>query len=245
MNSINLDAIIHPKKGKKSPQLGPVAVMVATEPDLWLLCALFNLKEISFQKVFISRLYLEKKIIPNISIIGPLVGAPYAVMLLENLIAWGARKIFFLGWCGAVSEEVKIGEIVLPTSAIIDEGTSAHYGAMDNRLSRASSSMVSMIRRTLEENQINFHAGAVWSTDALYRETRHQVETHQQNGILAVEMEISALYTVARFRRVDLRGILVVSDELSSLKWRPGFKQGRFVQGRQSACKVVKELCQA
>jgi len=244
MNSVNRDAIINPKKGKNSPQLGPVAVMVATESDLGLLCELFNLNKNSFQKVFISRLYLEKKIIPNICIIGPLVGAPYAIMLLENLIAWGARKIFFLGWCGAVSEKVKIGDIILPTSAVIDEGTSAHYEQMDTEISRASSSLVSMIRRLLNKDQIDFHTGAIWTTDAVYRETRQLVETHQQDGILAVEMELSALFSVAQFRQVELGALLVVSDELSAFKWQPGFKDPRFITGQQAACRMVKESCQ-
>jgi hypothetical protein len=57
-------------------------------------------------------------------------------------------------------------------------------------------------------------------------------------------MELSALCSVAHFRGVALAGILVVSDELSSLDWRPGFKDERFVQGRRIVCRVVKELCQ-
>ena len=172
----------------------------------------------------ISRLYFDRLHPDGFSVTGPFVGAPYAVMLLETLIAWGARKIIFLGWCGAVSEKVKIGDIILPTSAVIDEGTSAHYGQMDSGVSRASSSLVSMIRQVLNKNQIDFHAGTIWTTDAVYRETRQLVERHQQNGILAVEMELSALYSVAQFRGVALAGILVVSDELSSLDWRPGFQ---------------------
>ena len=100
-----------------------------------------------------------------------------------------------------------------------------------------------MIRQVLVKDQIDFHTGAIWTTDAIYRETRQLVETHQQDGILAVEMELSALYSVAQFRRVALAGILVVSDELSSLDWRPGFKDKRFVQGRRIACNVVEKLC--
>jgi purine-nucleoside phosphorylase len=69
------------------------------------------------------------------------------------------------------------------------------------------------------------------------------VENYQQQGVLAVEMEISALYSVAQFRQVELGGILVVSDELSSFKWRPGFKNQRFVAGRKTACRMVKQSC--
>jgi purine-nucleoside phosphorylase len=239
----NNDAIVNPAKFKNTPDLGAVAVMAATRTDLFSLCELFNFDKKDFYRLMISRLYFDRPHPNGFSVTGPFVGAPYAVMLLETLIAWGARNIIFLGWCGAVSEKVKIGDIILPTSAAIDEGTSAHYGPMDTGVSRASSSLVSMIRQVLNKNQIDFHAGAIWTTDAVYRETRQVVESHQQDGILAVEMELSALFTVARFRQVALAGILVVSDELSSLDWRPGFKDERFVQGRQTACSVVEEFC--
>ena len=65
------DAIINPKRTKNSPELGPVAVMVATEADLSLLCELFNFTENSFRKLFISRLYVDPLKIPNVSISGP------------------------------------------------------------------------------------------------------------------------------------------------------------------------------
>jgi len=237
------EAIVNPAKPKNAPDLGPVAVMAATRTDLFSLCELFNFDKNDFYRLMISRLYFDRLHPDGVSVTGPFIGAPYAVMLLEMLIAWGVRKIIFLGWCGAVSAKVKIGDIILPTSAAIDEGTSAHYGQMDTGVSRASSSLVSMIRQVLNKNQIDFHAGAIWTTDAVYRETRQQVESRQQDGILAVEMELSALYSVAQFRRVALAGILVVSDELSSLDWRPGFKDERFVQGRRTACSMVKEIC--
>ena len=237
------DAIVNPAKSKSAPDLGPVAVMAATRTDLFSLCDLFNFDRNDFRRLMISRLYCDRLQPGGLSVTGPFVGAPYAVMLLETLIAWGARKIIFLGWCGAIAEKVKIGDIVLPTSAVIAEGTSAHYGQMDTGVSRSSSSLVSMIRQVLNKKQIDFHAGAILTTDAVYRETRHLIESHQQNGTLAVEMELSALYSVAQFRRVALAGILVVSDELSSLAWRPGFKDERFVRGRRTAHRVVKELC--
>ena len=237
------DAIVNPKKSKNAPDLGPVAVMAATRTDLLSLCELLKFDKNEFLRLMISRLYFDRRRPDGISLTGPFVGAPYAVILLETLIAWGVRKIIFLGWCGAVSKKVKIGDIILPTAAVIDEGTSAHYGQMDARVSRASSSLVSIFQQVFKKNQIDFQAGTIWTTDAVYRETRQRVEAHQQDGILAVEMELSALYSVAKFRGVALAGILVVSDELSSLDWRPGFKDERFVQGRRTACRMVKELC--
>ena len=55
------------------------------------------------------------------------MGAPYAVMILETLAAWGAKQVIFLGWCGAISATVSIGDILVPTLAWIDEGTSRAY----------------------------------------------------------------------------------------------------------------------
>ena len=60
------------------------------------------------------------------------------------------------------------------------------------------------------------------------RETREKVERYQKEGVLAVEMEISALFTVAKFRGAELGAMPVVSDELATFKWRPGFKMEEF-----------------
>ena len=238
----NCDAIVNPQKPKNSAVIGSVAVMAATRVDLLLLGDLLPFNKNEFERLFISRMYVNRDRTDGFSITGPFVGAPYAVMLLETLIAGGARRIIFLGWCGAVSDRVKIGDIILPTSTVIDEGTSKHYGAEDSGHLSASFPLVSRIRQALEKSDIDFHEGAVWSTDAVYRETRQQVAVHQQNGILAVDMETSALCSVAKFRGVDFGGLLVVSDELSSLTWRPGFKHEKFINGRKTACRVIKEL---
>lgn len=64
---------------------------------------------------------------PDICIAGPFMGAPYAVMIMETLIQWGVKKFIFTGWCGSISESLKIGSILIPESAIIDEGVSRHY----------------------------------------------------------------------------------------------------------------------
>lgn len=238
------DAIIFPKKGEKSPQLGPVAVMAGTQTDLALLCNLLNFDPDTQRHLFTSRLYVSNSSASELSLSGPFVGAPYATMLLENLIAWGARRILFLGWCGSISKKVKIGDIIIPSAAIIDEGTSRHYQNDDTALAYPSERMALRLKAEMNQNQIHFHSGTIWSTDAIYRETRGQVEFHQSQDAIAVDMETSALFTVARFRKIDLGAMMVVSDELGTFKWRPGFKMDEFKHGRETACKVIKDVCQ-
>lgn len=238
----NTDAIVNPVKGKRVPHIGPVAVMAATRIDLAYLCDQFNIAEDDFHRLFLSRLYRPKSFRESFCVVGPFIGAPYAVMLLETLIAWGARRVIFWGWCGAILQDVKIGDIVLPTSAFIDEGTSKHYATADDGQSKPSTFVTTLIRQELGKAQTAFHTGAVWTTDAVYRETHAKVKNFQEKGILAVEMEISALFSVAEFRSIDLGAILVVSDELSSFNWQPGFKDERFKQGCKTACEIVAGL---
>jgi uridine phosphorylase len=238
------DAIIFPRRGKKSLRLNPVAVMAATETDLVRLCHLLDYDAGARHNLFTSRLYVANPSTSKACLTGPIIGAPYATMVLETLIAWGARKILFLGWCGSISKRVKIGDLIVPSAAIIGEGTSRHYLNNEACMSYPSEKLISRLEAELHQNQIHFHGGTVWSTDAIYRETRKQVEYYQRRDAIAVEMEISALFTVAKFRKADLGAIAVVSDELDSFKWRPGFKMDEFKRGREAACKVIKDLCQ-
>jgi purine-nucleoside phosphorylase len=56
-------------------------------------------------------------------------------------------------------------------------------------------------------------------------------------------MEMSALFHVAEYRKVRLAGLLVVSDELFTLKWRPGFRKSRFKQACRLASETLLDFC--
>ena len=56
-------------------------------------------------------------------------------------------------------------------------------------------------------------------------------------------MEISALFTVADFRGIDIAALVIASDDLTSLQWYPGFKTEAFKQARETACRVIIESC--
>ena len=94
------------------------------------------------------------------------------------------------------------------------------------------------------KKKIKFHDGIVWTTDAIYRETQEKLEYYQAKDVLAVDMELSALFTVGRFRNIEIGSILVVSDELSTYKWRPGFREKRFIKTRKIVAEAIKNLCE-
>jgi uridine phosphorylase len=237
------DAIVKPVKGRKSPELGELAVMVGSERDLFDICELMNAERNDFHRLFNSKLYIIDSGNTSVSFAGPFIGAPYAVMVMETLIAWGVKKILFFGWCGAISRDVKIGDIIVPTSAVIDEGTSKHYADGQDPQAYPSEQIVKKTAATLSSRGIPFHQGMIWTTDAIYRETPGQVAKHQLNGVLGVEMEGSALFTAARFRCVDMGAVMVVSDELFELKWRPGFSESTFKKARRAVSGAMHALC--
>lgn len=246
------DAIVNPVKGKNAPDVSPTAVLVSGDRDMGLICEALGVKaDGRIHKLLMSRIHLPEAGELPITVAGPMIGAPYATLLMETLIAWGAQNLLFFGCCGAVAPHVSIGDILLPTGAVIDEGTSCHYAETEDEngkeISRPSERMSDLLREVLQKGEktpeIPFHEGKIWTTDAIYRETPEKLSRHQGNGVLGVEMELSALFTVGRFRKVSVGGLLVVSDELWSLTWRPGFKDERFKKGRRAAASIVAGAC--
>jgi uridine phosphorylase len=176
-----------------------------------------------------------------VAMAGPFCGAPLAVIGLEKLIALGATDIWVLGWCGSIQPDLRVGDVVIPLHAVSEEGTSKHYPIGRGEAS-AHQDRLDLLQRKLEEKGLSFTRGPVWTTDAPYRETVQKVKNYQEAGVLGVEMELSALFTVAAYREVRLTALLVVSDELFDLKWIPGFSIRRFQERSHLAGEILLEL---
>ena len=239
------DAIVNPpvRRGDKPP-IPPWVVMAATGPDLRRLHQRMALSDDRGEGLYLSRIYRAAADVPRYGLVGPFMGAPQAATLMETLSSWGGAHFLFVGWCGAIDSQLRTGDILLPTSAFIDEGTSRGYGARDDQVSLPPGGLLHVVRRSLADNDLSFREGAVWTTDAVFRETPAKVERFRQQGALAVEMELSACMTVARLCKVRFAAILVVSDELSDLTWRPGFHDPRFKQACKAVTQTVTTLCQ-
>lgn len=222
--------------------VGPVAVMVACEPDLKPLSSLLGYSDADELRLYTSRMYFDSQRRDAVALAGPMIGSPYAAMVLEALIARGARRIIFMGWCGALSPDLRIGDLVVPAGAFVGEGTSPNYPPAVSRTS-PSAQMMTAVEGALADEKLKARVGEVWTTDAAFRETRDQVKSFQQRGAIAVDMETSALFAVAAFRRVDLGAVLVVSDSLAGESWQPGFKTPQFIAGRRAAHQLVYILC--
>lgn len=156
---------------------------------------------------------------------GPAVGAPMAAMVLEKLIILGAKQVVLFGCCGSLNPELPMGTLLLPTWGLSEEGTSAHYPTAGRpgsapHLRRSLHDYLAPGERVLE--------GPVWTTDAPYRETREKVNRFREQGVVAVDMEFSALCSVAAWRGVEIAAVMLVSDELWREKWQSGFRSKSF-----------------
>ena len=236
--------IIRPRKGRGDPAVGPDALMVIIPSQLEHLARRTGAEEVPFSERTWYRLYRAPDASGGITLCGPFLGAPHAVMGMEKLIALGARRIWVLGWCGSLQPDLRAGHAVIPTGAVSGEGTSAHYPIGDRPV-RPDPGLVRRLARGLGRAGIPFKKGTVWTTDAIYRETVRKIRSLRDRGVLAVEMELSALMTVAIFRSVSLGALLVVSDELADLKWRPGFSDPQFRKNSLAAAEVLLQAAAA
>lgn len=148
------------------------------------------------------------------SAIHPGVGASLACGILEEVIAQGCRKFIACGGCGVLDREIVVGGLIVPTSAIRDEGTSYHYLPPEREV-QPTPLAVSVIEETLSDHKIPYRLGKTWTTDAPYRETPKKVQQRKTEGCLTVEMEAAAFFAVAQFRNVAMGQILYGGDDVS------------------------------
>lgn len=132
-------------------------------------------------------------------IIGCAVGAPFAVLVAEELFACGCRVLISVTSAGQINPVGDPPYFVVIDRALRDEGTSYHYAAPDT-FAEADTRIVETAIRALTDAGLRAHVGASWTTDAPFRETENAIAAARTKGALAVEMEAAALYTFARKR---------------------------------------------
>ncbi|MFC2038566.1 nucleoside phosphorylase [Chloroflexota bacterium] len=159
----------------------------------------------------------------TITVANPGIGAPYASAILEELIALGCRKFISCGSCGVLDSDLKRGTVIIPSSAIRDEGTSYHYMPPSREI-EMETEVVKKLESVLTRHGTEFKTGKTWTTDAFYRETRGKTKIRKEEGCIAVDMECSAFLAVAQFRGVLFGQYLSASDDISGEEWdlRPG-----------------------
>jgi len=133
----------------------------------------------------------------TLGIVGCAVGAPFAVLVAEELFASGCRLLVSLTSAGQITPARPTPYFVVIDRALRDEGTSYHY-ATPSEYGEADPRLIAMVVEALTKKNLHAIVGSSWTTDAPFRETAQAIESARSKGVLAVEMEAAALYTFAR-----------------------------------------------
>jgi uridine phosphorylase len=137
------------------------------------------------------------------------IGAPAVAAQLEVLISLGVREFLSLGTAGGLHPEQSIGDVVVLTGAVRDEGVSYHYVAPTTTV-QPDDSLTAALRHGLLDTGISVVDGSTWTTDAPYRETAEEIAHYREEGVLTVEMEAAAVFAVAEARGVPLASAVVL-----------------------------------
>jgi 5'-methylthioadenosine phosphorylase len=143
------------------------------------------------------------------------VGAPSAAIVIEELIMLGAKAIVRLGTCGGLMKPMRIGDLVIATSAGYLGGTPDHYFKDEKVVPKPDLRLTDLIVDSAKSEGIKCYTGSVFSSDAFYAEDPDFVRRLVDGGYVAVEMECAMIFGLGRLRNVKTACALLVSNNLS------------------------------
>ena len=141
------------------------------------------------------------------------IGCPSAAIAVEELARVGVDTVIRVGTTGALQTGIEIGDMVVATGAAKEEGTSKRY---ESAVLPAvpDYDVLSALVDAAEANDEAVHVGPIVSDDAFYNETDAYVEAWEAAGLLAVEMEAAAVFSIARRKGLSAGAICTVDGNL-------------------------------
>ena len=139
------------------------------------------------------------------------IGASMTVGKPEGLKAKGFQNFIVFGTCGVLDRSIAVDKIILPSSALRDEGTSYHYAPASDEISYDPASLLTM-EEALDQAGIEHVRTKTWTTDAFYRETAAKVKRRLAAGAMVVDMEASAIMAWPNFRQAKVYQFFYTAD---------------------------------
>ncbi|HZW27957.1 MAG TPA: purine-nucleoside phosphorylase [Trueperaceae bacterium] len=142
------------------------------------------------------------------------MGCPSMAIVAEEVIRLGARRLVRIGTCGAIAPQVAPGDLVVATASVPNDGTTRQYLGHVPYAPVADFAVTQALRAAAESTGRRTHTGLVQTDDAFYAVSRDDVAAMAGRGVLGVEMEASALFTLGALRGVSTGCMLVVSNHI-------------------------------
>jgi len=170
-------------------------------------------------------------------IVGRVVGAPFAVLVAEELFASGCQLLISITSAGQILPLDQPPYVILIDKALRDEGTSYHY-LPPAPYSHLDPALREIANAHWDHSLVPLHVGACWTTDAPFRETEEMIAQRRSEGILAVEMEAAALYALAQARQYQIICFAHVTNQMGQTEG--DFEKGE-ASGSETALSVVSQ----
>ena len=148
----------------------------------------------------------------RVSVQGTGMGCPGATIVFEELVQLGVTKLVRVGTCGGLQPHHALGDLIVALTAVPADATAAHLVGNEPHCPTASWSLIHGAVHVAKEMSQPMHVGPIVSSDLFYNPDGGQYERWSKRGVLAVEMEASALFTVGAIRGVESGCLLTVSD---------------------------------
>ena len=177
----------------------------------------------------------------ELGLVGCAVGAPFAVLVAEQLFASGCRLLISMTSAGQLAEPRPPPYFVLIERALRDEGTSYHY-LPPAEFSEANRKLLEATTGSFPDLHLPVVRGATWTTDAPFRETQLTIEAMAAKGLLAVEMEAAALYAFAAARGKPVLCFAHVTNQMALIEG--DFEKGE-ADGTVGALAIIRAAAEA
>jgi uridine phosphorylase len=176
----------------------------------------------------------------TVGIVGCAVGAPFAVLVAEELFASGCQLLLSITSAGQITPAGQTPYFVIIDHALRDEGTSYHYAAA-SEYGHADPRLVGRAVDALKKNGLSVAIGSSWTTDAPFRETAEAIEAARSKGVLAVEMEAAALYAFAKAANRQILCLAHVTNTMGQTE--QDFEKGE-ADGAAGAMRILEAIVQ-
>jgi uridine phosphorylase len=177
----------------------------------------------------------------NIGVVGNAVGAPFAVLVAEELFESGCELLISVTSAGKIAADLPVPSLILINRALRGEGTSNAYLPPETAID-ADVELIGLVADALTQAGIHCTTDVTWTTDAPFRETATALARADDAGAVAVEMEASALYAFATVKR---RPVVCFAHVTNSMAVADGdFEKGP-AEGAEHALELVNAVASA
>ena len=147
-----------------------------------------------------------------VSVQGTGMGCPGAAIVFDELIQLGCKKLIRVGTCGGLQTSHELGDLIVALTAVASDQTAMHMVGNEPHCPTASWSLLHEAVHLAKHSDTPIHIGPIVSTDLFYNPDEGQYRRWSSRGVLGVEMEAAALFTLAAIKGVEAACLLTVSD---------------------------------